>query len=65
MNLRCLIDGHQYESIRKDWQFDFDDMFHATNDCPLAPVRYYEYEIFRCKRCLKEKLVYTGKYENR
>jgi hypothetical protein len=59
MNLNCLLHGHTYEKIGTRWINNMQDEYQATNIGGM--IKSYEYEIYRCTRCLKEKLIYTGK----
>jgi len=59
MNLRCFTKGHTYTKIKEhQLEEDFKEMFYASNWG--TSVTYYEYDLYQCDICLKQKRVYTG-----
>lgn len=59
MNLKCFIKGHDYQKVKEhQLEEDLHDMFLASNYG--TAVSYYEYDLYQCPRCLKQKRIYTG-----
>jgi hypothetical protein len=64
MGLYCLTQGHEYEKINdvELWEDDLQDSFMATNNANWV-VKSCGFDLYRCKKCLKEKRVYTGNHK--
>lgn len=62
MGLSCLLSGHEFKLDRKVWVDDFREGYLASNGI-IHNVTKYEHERYVCSRCLKSKLLPTGKIE--